>query len=60
VDIGDGTQGQHLEAIHQPLFCDGFFQDRNLCTIFPEWLQALILLISTLEYLGFEVWGTSA
>jgi hypothetical protein len=36
------------------LFCDGFFRDRVSWTIFPSWLQTLILLISA----SWVVWIT--
>jgi hypothetical protein len=39
-------QGLHLEPLHQPLFCDGFFWDTVSWTICPGWLRTTILLIS--------------
>jgi hypothetical protein len=39
------TQGVHLEPLHQPYFCDGFFRDKVSCIIFWDWLQTTVLLI---------------
>jgi hypothetical protein len=40
------TQGFHLESLHQPYFCEGFFLIGSHGTIFPGWLQTAIFLIS--------------
>jgi hypothetical protein len=39
------TQGLHLEQLHQPFFCAGFFQGRVSQTICPGWLRTTVLLI---------------
>jgi hypothetical protein len=44
-DTGVWTQGLHLDPLHQPFFCDGFFWDRVSRTICLGWLQTTILLI---------------
>jgi hypothetical protein len=31
--------GPHLESLHQPFFCNGFFADGVSGTIYPGWLQ---------------------
>jgi hypothetical protein len=36
----------YTEPLHQHFFMMGFFQDRVSHTIFPDWLETAILLIS--------------
>jgi hypothetical protein len=43
---GDWTPVLHLEPLHQPFFCEGFFQDRVSQTICPHFLWTAILLLS--------------
>jgi hypothetical protein len=43
---GVWTQDLHLKPLHQPLFCDGYFQNRALWTICLGWLWSMILQIS--------------
>jgi hypothetical protein len=40
------TQGLYLEPLHQPCFCEGFFETGSCRTICPCWLWTLVLLIS--------------
>jgi hypothetical protein len=40
------AQGLHLEPLHQHVFCDRFFQDKVLQTVFSDWLWTTVLLIS--------------
>jgi hypothetical protein len=45
---GAWTQDLHLEPLHYPYFCEGFFEigSRN-CKLFPRgWLRTMILLVS--------------
>jgi hypothetical protein len=43
---GAWTQGLHLEPLHQPYFCEGFFEIGSH-ELFPRgWLRTAILLIS--------------
>jgi hypothetical protein len=39
------TQGLHLESLHQPFFCEGFFWGMASQTICLVWLWTTILLI---------------
>jgi hypothetical protein len=39
-------QGLHLEPLHQPYFCEGFFEVGFRRTIYLVWLWTAILLIS--------------
>jgi hypothetical protein len=40
------TQGLHLEPLHWPYFCEGFFEMESRRTICLGWLWTVILLIS--------------
>jgi hypothetical protein len=43
---GVWSQSLQLEPFQQPIFSEGFFQDRVLLAICPGWLRTMILLIS--------------
>jgi hypothetical protein len=38
--------GLHLELLYQSYFCEGFFEIESCGTIYPGWLQTVILLMS--------------
>jgi hypothetical protein len=51
---GVWTRGLHLEPVHQPYFCDGFFEKK----LFAQgWLRTSILLISASWVLGSQAWA---
>jgi hypothetical protein len=52
------NSGLHLEPLHQPFLCDGFFQDRVSGTICPGWLGTSVLLIVASWAAGFIGWAT--